>query len=354
MSDTLPNVKLPKGGAWVNIYAALGISVGTSLTVQALTESSIQFSIKATKPLDEDGYKLLLKGEQLAVPVDSSGLWMSSLSGGAINADVAGSPAPVSLQDGYGNQINSVGGAINVHQADVHNVVINQYIHQDTAVVTTIAVQTSIGDVSFTVADSTGFVAGSFIHINTTTIETTHPEIISVVGNVITVDRPLDRVHFVGDIIDKVFIDMAFAGQVGTLAAPQIYVGEPPPGEVWHITRLLFSMIHGTAGDLGLFGNLAALTNGVVIRSKVSGQFGTLTNWKINGDIKTDMYDVDFDPRSGGQGNFGTSGRGSFSRTGAVLRLDGNQGDQFQVLVQDDITDLGFFAMKIQGHLEDV
>lgn len=245
-------------------------------------------------------------------------------------------------------------GAVDIHDADVHTVIINQNIHQHTAVTTTIAIAVSAGDYEITVADATGFAVNDFIHLNSTSIETAHQKILSIAGNLLTLDRRLDKAHNIDDDVIKVIVDMALAGQVGTLASPQVYFIAPPPGEVWHITRLLFSIVHGTAGDLGLFGNLPALVNGVVLRAKVSGQYGTLTNWKTNADMKTDMFDVEFDLRSGGGGNYGTSGRGTFTEAGAVLRLDGDQGDQVEVDVQDDITALDFFAMKMQGHLEGV
>ena len=113
-------------------------------------------------------------------------------------------------------------------------------------------------------------------------------------------------------------------------------------------------MTHGTAGDLGLFGNLSPLTNGVTVRVKINGKYGTFTNWKTNADIKDDMFDVEFDSRAGGQGNFGTSGRGSFNKTGSVLRLDAATNDRFEVYVQDTLTGQGLstWTLKVQGHPE--
>ena len=112
-------------------------------------------------------------------------------------------------------------------------------------------------------------------------------------------------------------------------------------------------MGHGSAGDFGLFGNVAALTNGVLLRVKIGGNYGTLTNWKTNGDINVDTGEVTFHLRSGGGGTHGTAANGAFKdRTHAVMRLDGDLGDQFEVYVQDDLTGLSFFNMKVQGHIE--
>ena len=243
-------------------------------------------------------------------------------------------------------------GALNIHDADVHNIIIDRYLHEHTATQTTLTVAT-VGDgteYTITVASATGFVIGDYIHINTTSFETTHPVITGIAGNVFTLDRRLDVAHSIGDTITKAVIDMS--SQAGTMAAPIIYEAWPEPGVTWHLTRILFEMTHGTAGDLGLFGNLASLGNGVVLRARINGQHGTLTNWKANSEIKTDMFDVVFDTRSGGGGTFGTSGRGTFTEAGAVLKLDGDNDDRFQVLIQDDITALSSFSMKCQGHIE--
>ena len=245
--------------------------------------------------------------------------------------------------------------SVNIHDADVHNYIINKYVHQHTAVSTTLAVATS-GDgseYSITVADATGFAVGNHLHIDTTSLETTHPVILAIVGNVFTLDRRIDRVHVVGDAVTKAIVNMA--SQDGTLAAPQEYFAAPEAGVIWHITRVLFELTHTTASDLGKFGDLAPLTNGVVMRAKVNGQYGTLTNWKTSADMKTDMFDVVFDQRSTGGGTYGTSGRGTFAETGAVLRLDGDENDAFEIYIQDDLLTQGLltFSMKVQGHLEE-
>ena len=244
---------------------------------------------------------------------------------------------------------------LSIHDADVHNRAVNKYLHQHTAVSSTISTATLVNDTAIEIADTTGFLVGDSLHINTTNLEPTHPEVISIAAGTpgtLTIDSPLDRAHSIGDEVVVSVVDLA--SQIGSLAVPQEYWAAPQPGEVWHITNLTLAMGHGTAGDFGLFGNLAELTNGVVLRAKVSGNYGTLTNWKTNGDINVDTGEVDFHVRSGGGGTHGTSTNGAFRRrTGAVLRLDGDEGDRFEVYVQDNLTTLAFWKMKVQGHFTD-
>lgn len=342
----------------VNLDTSQYVQVNTAFNPMVLQaqNDTVRITLSAAQPVVDNKVFHILGGKDapLHFPSIDTNVWALAITDKSSLIVSETEPAPVALHDGDGNPITSLKGAIDVHNADVHNVIVNQYIHQDDpAAQTTITANTAIGDYQIVVDSVIGFAVNDFIHVNTTTTETTHPRITAINGNTFTLDRRLDKAHFIGDVVDKAVIDMARVGQVGTMADPQIYYGGPPAGEVWHITRILFSMVHGTAGDLGLFGNITALVNGTVLRARVSSQYGTLTNWKTNADMKTDMFDVEFDSRSGGQGSFGTSGRGSFAvGTDAVVRLDGDQGDRFEVIVQDDITLLDFFAMKVQGHTE--
>jgi len=269
-------------------------------------------------------------------------------------------PAQTALFDGYGNPIGSLKGAVNIHDADVHNSVVNRYMHRHTTVQTTLTTAV-VGDgteYTIDVADATGFAIGNYLHINTGIEEITHPRLTSsnpalpTTGPAtFTLDRRLDYAHSIGDAVVQSVIDMSSVA--GSIANPVIYYAAPYGIDVWHVTRIMFELTHGTAGDLGLFGDLPALTNGIILRAKVNNEYYTFTNWKQNSHMKVDMYDVQFDPRSGGGGSYGTTGRGTFTKAGAVLRLDGALGDRLELLVQDDITLLDSFTMKAQGHPED-
>lgn len=252
-----------------------------------------------------------------------------------------------------GGPYNTFKGAADVHDADVHNIMVNKVLHFHTATTTTLAVETT-GDgteYQITIDDPTGFAIGNALHIENGAQEPTHSKITAIAGSVFDLDRRIDLAHPIGAEVTKSVNDVNSI--VGTLATPIIYWAGPVPGEIWHIERALLAMAHDTAGDLGKFGNLAALANGAIIRIRTNGTYRTLSNWKNSGDMKTDMYDVDFPPRSGGGGNYGTTGRWTFKKAGIVIELNGDTDDRFEMLVQDDITDsaLGFFNMKIQGHL---
>jgi len=248
--------------------------------------------------------------------------------------------------------INSLKGALNVHNADVHDFPVNEYFHRHTGVADSFSVASTKGDVSISVTNGTQFAVGDNIHIFGTVFESTFPQITAISTNTLTLDRPLDNAYSIGDSVEVVTFDMSI---VGTLLNPVSFRLVPPTGKIWHVVRTLFSMTHDSTGDLGLFGNIQSLKNGVVLRvyRASENQYTTFTIWKSNSDIKDDMYNLDFDVRSGGGGTAGTTGEGSIRvGTGAVPKLNGTDGDFMELLIQDDLTGLVSYKMKGQGHIE--
>ena len=261
----------------------------------------------------------------------------------------------VKLLDGFGNPIESFGGALGVHDADVHTRIFTRYAHmEDTSVQSTLAVAVSANDYQVTLVDASSFGVGDYIHVNTSTTETTHPRVIAKAVNLLTLDRRLDKSHEIGDVVTKAIIDISGTTAAGTMLNPHIFQVVPEPDEVLDIYRMLISMTHASAGDLSLFGNLVALTNGLMVRTLKDGVYSTWSNWKSAADMKTDMYDVLFDDRASGQGVYSTSARMSFFKTGGLIRLDGATNDRLEILIQDDIRDLSFFGIKTQGHFDNL
>jgi len=260
---------------------------------------------------------------------------------------------PTKLFSGAGEPIQSFRGAINIHDACVHHIPINEYFHRHTGIETTLSVASSIGDTSIAVASVTGFNEGDFVQIENGVTETTHPQITDITGNVLTLDRPLDYAFSIGDNVGVVTTNMAVTG---TLENPIAFELRPDADQNWHLIRFLIGMAHTGVPDDGKFGGIAGLTNGVVMRSydAENNQYRTFTVWKSNGDIKMDMYDVDYSEKAPA-GENGTSSRGSLKLgTGAVANLIGVNGDYLELLIQDDLADLTSFRVKGQGHIEGI
>lgn len=242
-------------------------------------------------------------------------------------------------------------GAQNVHIDELHNQPVNELFHLHTGVTSTIAAAVTAGDISVQVASDVAFTVGDVVQLNNGQIETTFPTITAKLGgNILQFDRPLDFNYAINDIIEIVHTDLSTTA--GTLAAPIIHRIQPEPDEIWFINRIILLMTHAVAATDDKFGGIAALVNGMVLRANINGQFGSFTNWKTNGDIILDMYDVTYSDKAG-PSLFGTSGRGSFSRIGVAIKLDGTVGDFMDILVQDDITALNSFFINGEGYIED-
>jgi len=241
-----------------------------------------------------------------------------------------------------------IAGATLVDTFHQENLFINKQFAGVEVTSTTLAIAASALDRVINVVSATGITAGVTLQINGGTSEPVFFTVISVATLAVTLDRQIDVAHAIGTTVAVAPIDMDVVGSAGT---PVVFSIGPPSGEVWHITRFLIAMAHSSAGDLGLFGDIAALTNGVVVRTYLNSVYRTLTNWKTNADMSSDMYDVSFDTRSGGGGSYGTSGRWSIDRTAAAIALDGTNGDKIQVVIQDDVSSLDFFRIKAQGHV---
>jgi len=251
-------------------------------------------------------------------------------------------------QEGKNPRIITEVDSFPVHLAGVPNAVINELFHNHTGTISTIAANTAVGTTSIELADASAFAVNDIVQINDGEIETTFPRITAIVINTLTLDRPLDYAYVIGDAVEVVHADLTT--EIGTLSSPISHTITPHEEEIWHIERIIISMTHTSAAADSNFGNIAALTNGVVIRAHINGQFGTFTNWKTNRDIRLDMYDMEYTDKAG-PSLFGTHARGSFNRIGVTVRLDGAKGDYLEALVQDNLTGLSSFLINGQGHI---
>ena len=243
---------------------------------------------------------------------------------------------------------------LGVHAEDIDVEPINQLAHNVTVTNTPLAGDIAIEATVLTLTSAVGFATGDRILIDDGTNSEHHlPQITDLTGVTATLDGPIDHAYLAANTtITKVLVNLE--GLVGTIGAPISYVVKPHASEVWHLTRLNFSIQHAVAADDGKFGGIAALGNGVVLRTNTALLgLRTLTNWKANKDMIEDMYDVKYSDKVGSSNN-GTNGRWSFKqRAQFVIRLDGSQGDEFEILIQDNLTTLVDFQINLQGHVDE-
>lgn len=270
-------------------------------------------------------------------------------------------PYPMALYDQFGNPISTdrVGNTIALvtHNEDIDTDMVNLLLHEETGTTYTLAAPIAADDTEITVTDATGITVGMRFEITEgTAFQKSLPIVTDITGApTIVLDGPFDEAYTTAAKVEVVVVNMAV---VGSLAAPVSYIAKPHSDEIWHFTRLNFSMTHKTLGTDDKFGSLDPLTHGVVVRTHTAlTGTKTIANWKANKDAIEDMYDVRYSTKAGGT-SFGTAGRWSLKqRTDSIIRLVGASGDYAEVLIQDNLTlgaELTDFQMKLQGHVDEI
>lgn len=166
--------------------------------------------------------------------------------------------------------------------------------------------------------------------------------------NTLTLDTPLDFPFTTAATIANRSPELNVNGSVTPVSA----FLKPMPGVKWDVTRIIGAMTHTATPNDGLFGGIAALTKGIVIR-KTNGVHHTIFNVKTNGSLKERAYDVQY-ATAPPTGLEGTSFRRTFAgqdKNGVVIRLDGDLNDSLEILIQDDLTGLASFRIVAQGHV---
>lgn len=218
----------------------------------------------------------------------------------------------------------------------------------------TVATQTAIESHTLVVASATGATIGDYVAIFRGTMgETTDVyvgKILNIATNTFTLDTPISHVFEVGDTV--LFRDVDIQAANGSVT-PVIFDLPLAPGSVSvDITRVIFTIVCSTEPDDSLFGNIAALTNGLVLRvNSATEGITNICNIKTNGDFAATAYDVTYTDKAGG-GAFGVRCLLTFnsqSHFGITLRLNG--GDKLELIVQDDLTTLNKFRAIAQGHV---
>lgn len=220
---------------------------------------------------------------------------------------------------------------------------------------TTLSVQADPDDMTLTLTDATGFVDGTTVGI----FSDSDPDIFylgrqigAAVGNVITMDTPIDQTMQVNSAVAGVSTQMAVDGSSTTQVFQIGPVGVGSTQTV-HLARIMGTMLDSSAMDDGKFGGITALTNGCVLRHN-NGVIQNIWNIKTNADIALLCYDLRYSDKAPG-GQYGLNWRNTYGgqgHHGVVIEL--LPGEYLELLVQDDLTGLDDFKMMAQGHFSEL
>lgn len=212
----------------------------------------------------------------------------------------------------------------------------------------------NIGDRTVTLADSTSAQVGRYLILFD--VDANRFSEFTIVGwadPVATLCRPIDYAYPAGSIIEVASTDMAVNGSV----TPQIF-GLREPGVhpnidySYDITQIVVTCESAHPVNLTLFGDLTALTNGLVLRKR-DGRYFNVLNTKSNFDF-ANMYDywAPYDKTRPWQGQDGFSSGlrfGGQGNMGVVLRVSSSEDIEF--IVQDDLSGLTKLEVIAKGHI---
>lgn len=152
---------------------------------------------------------------------------------------------------------------------------------------TTLAADIALHDRSITLASATGVAVGSYLILFNNTVGKVMPCVVtSIAGSpTFAIDRPADYAFPSGTNVDVTIVSMAqngaLAEQVFGLRGP----AQPTAVDVsLDINEIRLFCIASSAVDLKHFGNIEALTNGVLVRSR-NGGYKNIANMKSNAEI---------------------------------------------------------------------
>lgn len=222
-----------------------------------------------------------------------------------------------------------------------------------------LTVEATAGDRTITVDSVTGAVAGqSIVLTDAVNVRYYIGHIVGIVGLVITLDSPINNTYPIAStIVGYLSHDMNVDGSV----TPVIFGarrGEPSSAPLTtlevDITRTLLAMQLTGPPDLTTFGDIAALTNGCVLRkNNGDGTYNNILNIKSNLDLASVAYDLNlYVATNPAQGINGLNWRLSFGgeeKMGTVIRLDSTQ--DLEWVIQDDLTAIVLMEGTVEGAL---
>lgn len=220
---------------------------------------------------------------------------------------------------------------------------------------TTLTAQALLDDKSITVADDGEVNVGDYLGLfNTDTNRYYAGTVLAKPGaGVITLDLPLDSQFEIDDVVGAGITNMAVDG--ASSGGPIIFGlrgNDPGIDLTIDVTRIIISCVTDTAVDLTKFADLAALTNGLLMR-RVDGFTQNIVSWKTNAEITGSMFDwTVFEAGVGQQGIDGFAARLTFggpSKLGVVQRI--GPGQDLQFIVQDDLSGITKLEIMIEGHV---
>lgn len=201
-----------------------------------------------------------------------------------------------------------------------------------------------------------GFVAGNCIEIhynNNGVVRFLQKKVVAVTATTVTIGSFID-VNLTPDVVvdaKRVNVDLSVDGSL----SPVRFSLGPCCGQEWDTTRLIGQMVLASPPDDGTFGDLVALTNGIFFGAENDLGQTYLVDVVENAEFRASAYDVSYQDRSSpAGGEYGLTFRKSFAgadKLGVAIRLTADTNEEFVCYVQDNLSGITRFVIKIMGHV---
>jgi len=239
-------------------------------------------------------------------------------------------------------------GAVPVNIQDQHTRALDVFFSQVVGTPTTLTTDTIEDSYTISVTTGHGILVGDQLVIYDVAADRLFVGgVLASSTNVITLDTPI---NFTYHSSHSVVVRSTKELNVDGSTTRQVFQVAPPIQSDIDITRIMFQMTTTDFPEMNKFGDLTALTRGLVLRV-VNGIKVNYFNVKSNGELVNLMYDVNF-YEAAKHGVNGLGGRMTYAgagKHGVTIRL--KQGDALQVIIQDDLSSLVSFKMIAAGHI---
>ena len=249
------------------------------------------------------------------------------------------------IKDSSGNVLDSVDGALSVHEVPHNEPEVSVHLVRETGVTDTLQATAAKGDRDILISNGALFTVGDKIKI----IDGVNSEfdiltIKVITVNTLTLDRVLDAEQTAGREVRVVNQNMNVNGSV----TPVEFSYKPRTGQEKYIGSVHIVIRTSTEPSLEKFGGIAALSYGVHFRVKnATGR--DYTYWlpmRSNNSFVLSGFSYDFQPKVGGGDYFTHLKLNLRDDSGSIILLDDTQ--EFVCRIQDDLSIAAFDAMEVK------
>lgn len=212
----------------------------------------------------------------------------------------------------------------------------------------TLASTVVVGARAMTVTNATGVEAGHILCFKQAGRQF-QGIVLSIAGApTLTIDTPFDYAFTAAAVINYGSSAMNVDGS----SNPVTFRIGAAAGSRLDVTQVRIGITDNADMDDSKFGGMTALTNGLVLQYTRSGITYSVGNVKTNGQLRlTCSGEYATKAPAGSYGFSAVCHLGGQENAGVVIRLDGNTGDQIQLIVQDNLTGLTSATALVIGHV---